>query len=140
MIGEPVLGRASEGVLRVAPRYRRTTGPPRANLAGPRALPDEVIVFSTDEIESGEMTFYVDIVAGRSWQISAGSFFQSSGEGAELLIDSINDALDHLDRADGRLRRRFSTEGLACSPGRSVIDLMRSPWLKGRCRRSKMRP
>jgi len=111
MIGQPVLGRAREATLRVAPG----TGE-RLALLEPSSrdheLPDEVIVFSTDEIESGEMTFYVDIVADRSWQISAGSFFQSSGDGAELLIDSINDALEHLDHGTGHLVDLYGGVGL----------------------------
>ena len=111
MIGEPVLGRAGEAVLRVAPRTGERLALLEPTSQG-HALPDEVIVFSTDEIESGEMTFYVDIVAGRSWQISAASFFQSSGQGAELLIESINDALGHLDHGTGHLVDLYGGIGL----------------------------
>lgn len=111
MIGEPVLGSAREAVLRVAPPTGERLALLEATSRG-HALPDGVIVFSTDEIESGEMTFYVDIVAGRSWQISAGSFFQSSGEGAELLIDSISDALGHLEHATGHLVDLYGGVGL----------------------------
>ncbi len=111
MIGEPVLGRAGEAVLRVAP----STGERMALLdptSDGHALPAEVIVFSTNEIESGEMTFYVDVVADRPWQVSATSFFQSSGEGAGLLIDSIEDALSHSVHGTGHLVDLYGGVGL----------------------------
>ena len=67
------------------------------------ALPGDVRVVGADELRGpragavapGAAVAYHEVVAGRRWRISAGSFFQSSAAGAEALVDTV-----------GRLARR----------------------------------
>ncbi len=58
------------------------------------AVPNDVLVVGTDELNAGRHAWHHEAVAGRVWRISATSFFQIRPDGAEVLIDTIHDALN----------------------------------------------
>lgn len=76
----------------------------RLILASPTAsgveVPTDVVVIGTDEIERGRHAWHTEVVDGRTWRISATSFFQARPDGAEAIIDAIHTGLDE---TDGRL-------------------------------------
>ncbi|CAN5408792.1 class I SAM-dependent RNA methyltransferase [soil metagenome] len=78
-------GAATDVTIRVGAR----TGE-RMVIVGPTAkgvrVPDGVLVVGTDELNSGQRAWIHEEVAGRTWRVSARSFFQASPEGAEALV------------------------------------------------------
>jgi len=111
MLGEGAFGRADEAVLRVASRTGERLAVVDPSLKGVELAPD-VLLLSTNEIESGKMAILVEMAAGRPWQISADSFFQSSPEGAELLVDAIDEWLSGQDFAIDHLLDLYGGVGL----------------------------
>ena len=63
-------------------------------------------------IVSGPKARITEIVAGHRFQVSMGSFFQSSPEAAELIIDSVSRRLDKLGVGGGRLVDAYGGVGL----------------------------
>jgi 23S rRNA (uracil1939-C5)-methyltransferase len=70
-------------------------------------VPDGIRVSSIDSDASIH-----EEVAGRSWQVSGRSFFQSSREGAELLVDAVRLAVGDDPRSRGALIDLYSGVGL----------------------------
>jgi 23S rRNA (uracil1939-C5)-methyltransferase len=72
----------------------------RLVVVGPTAagavVPDGVTVVGRDELRRGRRAWYHEEVAGRTWRISAGSFFQCRPDGAEALIDAVRAAADRV--------------------------------------------
>lgn len=93
LIADGVFDGCSEVTLRIGARTDE-----RLVLATPRAdavvVPDDVIVVGRDELERGRHAWHHEIVDGRSWRISATSFFQARPDGAEAIIDAIAAGLD----------------------------------------------
>ena len=58
------------------------------------SVPDGVRVVSDAELRTGRRAWYHEELAGRSWRISARSFFQARPDGAEALIELVRAALD----------------------------------------------
>lgn len=56
-------------------------------------VPDDVTVVTGAALRAGRRSWFHEEVAGRRWRISARSFFQSSPEGAEALVDTVSDQL-----------------------------------------------
>jgi 23S rRNA (uracil1939-C5)-methyltransferase len=56
------------------------------------AMPEGTRVVGTDELRAGRRAWFHDEVAGRSWRISARSFFQSRADGAAALVDVVRAA------------------------------------------------
>jgi len=85
-------GAAHEVELRVGAR----TGD-RLALCDPDAsgveLPDDVVTVGMDELARGVEASIEEEVAGRRWRISAASFFQIRPDGADVLVDLVNDAV-----------------------------------------------
>jgi len=54
-------------------------------------LADDVTVVGTDELSSGRRVWIWEEAASRRWKVSADSFFQSSPEAAELLVEVVRD-------------------------------------------------
>ena len=85
-------GNCDEVTLRAGAR----TGD-RLVLASPDAnqveVPDDVIVVGTDELKSGRRAWYTEQVDGRTWRVSASSFFQARPDGAEAIIDAIHEGV-----------------------------------------------
>ena len=83
---------ASEATLRMG----AATGQ-RLALVDPTAqgvtLPADVVVVGAEDTERLASAHYQDIVAGRTWRISARSFFQTRADGAEQLVASVAAAL-----------------------------------------------
>lgn len=72
--------------------------------------PDDVIVVGEDELASGRRAWFHEEVAGRSWRISARSFFQARPDGAEALVDEVRAASDGA--PSGRLVDAYGGVGL----------------------------
>jgi len=75
-------------------------------------LPDDVILIGADELAAGGSAFITEEVGGRSWQISAGSFFQTRPDGAAALFDLVATAVDEHAPAEGRAIDLYSGVGL----------------------------
>jgi 23S rRNA (uracil1939-C5)-methyltransferase len=60
-------------------------------------VPDGVRVVSAAALEAGKRAWYHEEVAGRTWRISARSFFQARPDGAEALVDAVGAALEGAD-------------------------------------------
>jgi 23S rRNA (uracil1939-C5)-methyltransferase len=63
-------------------------------------VPDGVRVVGAAQLEAGKRAWYHEELAGRSWRISARSFFQARPDGAEALVDLVGRAVADVD-ADG---------------------------------------
>jgi len=93
------------------------------------SLPDDVRVVGADEVAAGSAAWIHDDVAGRRWQISARSFFQTRTDGAAALVDVVRAmAADVLDRESGVLLDAYSGVGLFAG---ALLDGARS---RGRAR------
>ncbi|HET8930563.1 MAG TPA: methyltransferase [Acidimicrobiales bacterium] len=69
----------------------------RLVLAMPHArdvvVPEDAVLVGTDEIHAGRHAWFHEIVDGRTWRISATSFFQTRPDGAQALIDEVDRGL-----------------------------------------------
>lgn len=88
LISHGRFGDAEDVTIRVGAR----TGE-RLVLVGPTAhgvrVPDDVVVVGTDELKKRRRAWIHEEVAGRTWRVSARSFFQASPEGAEALVGAV---------------------------------------------------
>ena len=134
---------AAEATLRVG----AATGERLALIAPSRdgvRLPDDVRVVGADELAAGKRAWIHDVVAGRTWRISAESFFQTRPDGAAALLDVVRTlAADVLDavpnpgrtrRARRRLQRSRLVRGRAARRPRRVAsgDRGEQPLVDGR--------
>lgn len=94
VIREGRFGTAGEVVIRVGARTgdRLVVLSPRRP-AGVRVPPD-VTVVGSDQLRAGRRAWITEQAAGRSWRVSAGSFFQASPEGAEALVAEVQGFVD----------------------------------------------
>src|SRR5581483_8538052 len=60
---------------------------------GDSRVPEGVTLVGADDLAGGHRAWIHEVVAGRRWRISAGSFFQSRPDGAEALVDAVLSAL-----------------------------------------------
>ncbi len=90
---------ATEVTLRIGPATAE-----RLVLATPTAagvsVPGDVLVVGADELAAGRRAWFHDQVAGRSWRISASSFFQSRADGAAQLVEVVRAAVEPHVRRD----------------------------------------
>lgn len=118
----------AEVVIRVGAR----TGE-RSVLVGPSSqgtsVPDDVVVVDERELEGGHRSWIHEEAAGRTWRVSARSFFQASPEGAEALVDAVDGFIaEHAPDAE-RLVDLCCGVGLFAGTsgrGRSVVGVERS--------------
>ena len=106
LLAEGRFGSAREATLRIG----AATGE-RLAVVDPTArgvsLPADVAVVGLDELRAAQPgggahpTHYHEVVGGRRWRISAGSFFQTSALGAQTLLDAVRRALAADGTADG---------------------------------------
>jgi 23S rRNA (uracil1939-C5)-methyltransferase len=85
ILAEGFFAEASEVTIRVGARTgdRLVMGEPTAE--GFR-VPDQVSVIGRNRARKGDEAYIFEEAAGMTWKISARSFFQSSPEGAEMLV------------------------------------------------------
>lgn len=105
----------------------------RLVVVGPTAarvrVPAGVTVVGTDELASGRRAWFHEEVAGRTWRVSAGSFFQASPEGAEALVAEVGAAIDRWAPDAERLVDLCCGVGLfagTVGSGRTVVGVERS--------------
>lgn len=87
-------------------------------------VPEGVRVIGADELRAGRRAWYGEEVAGRRFRISARSFFQSSPQAAEALVDAVARALEGFDPMSDRLVDLYGGVGLftgALRARRSVV-------------------
>ena len=87
------------------------------------AVPDDVMVVGTDELDSDRRAWIHEELSGRRWRISARSFFQNRPAGAEALIDEVAEMVEAL-ATDGPMVDAYA--GVGCSRARSA-PAARSP-------------
>ncbi|MET0904379.1 MAG: TRAM domain-containing protein, partial [Acidimicrobiales bacterium] len=106
-------GRFPDGevVLRAAPgtgeRLVIVDGLPAAT-----KVPENVRVTSSVELSAGRRAWFHDELAGHRWRISARSFFQARGDGAEALVDAVRRAAEPGWPASGHLVDLYGGVGL----------------------------
>jgi 23S rRNA (uracil1939-C5)-methyltransferase len=128
ILAEGRFGTAREVTVRVGAR----TGE-RMVVVAPSAVgvhvPPGVVVVGADELGKGHRAWLHEEAAGRTWRISAGSFFQASPEGAEALVAEVGRLIDaHAPDAE-RLVDLCCGVGLfagTVGQGRSVVGVERS--------------
>jgi 23S rRNA (uracil1939-C5)-methyltransferase len=118
---------AAEVTLRAGAR----TGE-RLVLAHPTAqgirVPDGVLVVGTDEVTAGRRAWHHEEVAGRSWRISATSFFQARPDGADVLVELVAAGVEALAPGATTLVDLCSGVGLfagTAGQGRRVVAVER---------------
>ena len=95
ILAEGFFGDASDVTIRVGSRTgdRLVVGEPTAENF---RVPDQVPVIGRNELRKGADAYIVEEAAGIRWRISANSFFQSSPDGAEMLVALVAEWLtDH---------------------------------------------
>jgi 23S rRNA (uracil1939-C5)-methyltransferase len=75
-------------------------------------VPDGVRVVTDAQLRSGIRAWYHEEVAGRTWRVSARSFFQARPDGAEALVDAVALALDGTLTSDAHLVDLYGGVGL----------------------------
>ena len=75
-------------------------------------VPDDVVVVGADELAAGRRVWLHEVVRGRRWRISAGSFFQSRPDGAAALVDIVGKAIRPHVSPDQRLVDLYAGVGL----------------------------
>lgn len=86
-------------------------------------LPTDVSVVGADEVHSGETAWVHEQVGGRTFRISAGSFFQSRPDGAEALVEAVRKAAGELVRRPGQAVDAYCGVGLFASCLASGLDV-----------------
>jgi len=75
------------------------------------SVPSDVMVVSSDELDSARRAWIHEELSGRRWRISARSFFQNRPAGAEALIDEVSEMVEAL-ADDGPLVDAYAGVGL----------------------------
>lgn len=92
-------------------------------------VPDDVLVVSAAALKGERRAWIHEEAAGRTWRVSAGSFFQSGPEAAELLVEVVGSAVATHAPGGGRLVDLCSGVGLfagTLGEGRLVVGVERS--------------
>lgn len=92
-------------------------------------VPDDVVVASEAMLRAGRRFWIHEEAAGRTWRISARSFFQSSPEGAEALVDVVGEQVQQFAPDARVLADLYAGVGLfagTVGAGRRVIAVERS--------------
>lgn len=92
------------------------------------SVPDGVLVVTAEELAAGKRAWIHEEVAGRTWRVSAGSFFQAGAVGAEALVEVVRDAVTAHAAEDGRLVDLCCGVGLfagTLGAGRRIVGVER---------------
>ncbi len=128
IVAEGWFGEAEDVTIRVGARTGERLVVASPTAAGVR-VPSGVTLVGTDELAKGHRAWFHEEVAGRSWRVSAGSFFQASPEGAEALVAAVGTFIDRWAPEAERLVDLCSGVGLfagTVGAGRSVVGVERS--------------
>jgi 23S rRNA (uracil1939-C5)-methyltransferase len=99
LVTDGVLGDATEVTFRVGAATGERLVLVTPDRDGVR-LPDDVLVVGADELAAGKRAWIHEVVAGRTWRISAESFFQTRPDGAAALTEVVSElAADAIDAA-----------------------------------------
>ncbi|MDP7068014.1 MAG: TRAM domain-containing protein [Acidimicrobiales bacterium] len=111
IFAEGFFGTANEVTIRVGARTgdRLVMGHPTADEF---ELPAGVVQIGKNQTRRGASAHIIEEVAGVEWQISARSFFQSSPEGAEMLVALVAEWLTAQDSGEQVLVDLYSGVGL----------------------------
>jgi len=74
-------------------------------------VPDDVRVIGADELANGRRAWIHEEAGGRTWRVSARSFFQNRPAGADALIDEVTEMVEQL-CPDGPMVDAYSGVGL----------------------------
>ncbi|MCU1351488.1 MAG: SAM-dependent methyltransferase, tRNA(uracil-5)-methyltransferase, partial [Acidimicrobiales bacterium] len=91
-------------------------------------VPEGVEVVGADELAKGRRAWFHEEVAGRSWRVSATSFFQARPDGADALVSVVGDAVERLAPDASRMVDLCSGVGLfagTVGAGRRVVAVER---------------
>ncbi|MBX3315043.1 MAG: class I SAM-dependent RNA methyltransferase [Actinobacteria bacterium] len=91
-------------------------------------VPDDVLVVTTAELAAGRRAWIHEEVAGRTWRVSAGSFFQAGAEAADALVEVVRGAVTTHAPDDARLVDLCCGVGLfagTLGSGRRVVGVER---------------
>ena len=131
LIAEGRFGDAEEVTIRVGSR----TGD-RMVVVSPRVsrvrVPDDVKVIGSDQLRKGRRAWIHEEVAGRTWRVSAESFFQASPEGADALVNEVQSMVDRWAPNHTRLVDLccgvglFAGSILSEEPGQTVVGVERN--------------
>jgi 23S rRNA (uracil1939-C5)-methyltransferase len=80
--------------------------------AAQTVVPDGVRVVTQAELNAGRRAWYHERLAGRTWRVSARSFFQARPDGAEALVAEVGAALAGAVPDDGHLVDLYGGVGL----------------------------
>ncbi|MGE3622219.1 MAG: class I SAM-dependent RNA methyltransferase [Acidimicrobiia bacterium] len=97
--------------------------------AGAR-LPEGVRVVGASELAAGRRAWFHEELAGRTWRVSARSFFQARPDGAEALVDAVRDVVADRLRPGVRLVDLYAGVGLfagTVGAGARVVAVESSP-------------
>ncbi|HZQ78938.1 MAG TPA: TRAM domain-containing protein [Acidimicrobiia bacterium] len=83
-----------------------------APATGDSRVPEGVTLVGADDLDAGHRAWIHEVVAGRRWRISAGSFFQSRPDGAEVLVETVVSALGGAPPGAGPVVDLYSGVGL----------------------------
>ena len=111
LVREGRFGPATEVTLRVG----AATGE-RLALIAPDArgveLPEDVVFIGAGALANGHHAEFHEVVAGRTWRISADSFFQTRPDGAAALVDVVRSQCEDILDGSGTLLDLYSGVGL----------------------------
>lgn len=131
LVAEGRFGSADDVTIRVGARTgeRMVVVAPRA---GGVRVPDDVKVIGTDQLRKGRRAWIHEEVAGRTWRVSADSFFQASPEGADALVAEVQALVDRWAPHHTRLVDLccgvglFAGSILSEEPGQRVVGVERN--------------
>ncbi|MEM7139879.1 MAG: TRAM domain-containing protein [Actinomycetota bacterium] len=74
-------------------------------------VPDDVLVVAADDLKKGKRAWIHEEAGGRSWRVSARSFFQNRPAGVDALVDEVAEMVDDLG-SDGPLVDAYAGIGI----------------------------
>ena len=128
IIEEGRFGEATDITIRIGARTGDRTVVVAPDASDVR-VPDGVRVVGQGEVAAGRRAWIHEEVAGRTWRVSSGSFFQASPEGAEALVTEVGAFVEAEAPGAGRLVDLCCGVGLfagTVGAGRPVVGVERN--------------